>query len=108
MVFVKQVLFNPEHSLVEGWERRFSSQGTKLKNKYSRKIIKWTMPCNSVVLPMARVSAPIKNDRYIKVIFKLLMPRLNGRLKQIAIAATVGMVSPMLAKADPKAKLRLL
>lgn len=53
---------------------------------------------------MARVNAPIKNDRYIRIILRLLIPRLIGRLKKIAMAATVGMVSPMLAKADPSAK----
>ena len=67
-----------------------------------------TTPCSRVVLPIASVSAPIKNDKYISVMFRLLMPRLNGRLKKIAIAATVGMVNPMLAKAEPRAKLRLL
>lgn len=55
--------------------------GTKLKNRYSKKIIKWTTPCSRVVLPIARVSAPIKNVRYISVIFRSLMPRLKGRLK---------------------------
>ena len=57
---------------------------------------------------MARVSAPIKKDRYIKVMFRLLIPRLRGRLKKIAMAATVGIVSPMLARAEPSAKFRLL
>ena len=82
--------------------------GTKLKNKNSKKIIKCTTPCNKVVLPIARVSAPIKNERYIKVILRLLMPRLNGRLKNMAIAATVGIVSPILASADPNARFKLL
>ena len=57
---------------------------------------------------MARVSAPIKNDKYINVILRSLIPRLSGSLKKIAIAATVGMVKPILAKAEPKAKFRLL
>ena len=70
--------------------------------------MRWTTPCNRVVLPIARVSAPIKNDKYISVILRLLIPRLSGRLKKIAIAATVGMVSPMLARADPNAKFKLL
>ncbi len=61
-----------------------------------------------MVLPIARVSAPIKNDRYIKVIFRLLIPKLSGRLKKMAIAATVGIVSPILASADPSAKFKLL
>ena len=85
-----------------------SIYGTKLKNKNSKKIIKCTTPCSRVVLPMARVSAPMKNDRYIRVIFRLLMPRLRGRLKTMAIVATVGIVSPMLANADPRAKFKLL
>ncbi len=82
--------------------------GTKLKNKNSKKIIKCTTPCRRVVLPIARVSAPIKKDRYIRVIFNELMPRLNGKLKKIANAATVGMVKPMLANAEPSARFRLL
>ena len=57
---------------------------------------------------MARVSAPIKKDRYIRVIFNELMPRLNGKLKKIANAATVGMVKPILANAEPSARFRLL
>ncbi len=57
---------------------------------------------------MANVRAPIKKDKYISVIFKSLIPRLRCRLKKIAIAATVGIVSPMLAKAEPKAKFKLL
>jgi hypothetical protein len=61
-----------------------------------------------VVLPIARVSAPIKSDRYIKVILRLLIPRLNGKLKIIAMAATVGIVSPILASADPNARFKLL
>jgi len=85
-----------------------SAYGTRLKNKNSKKIIRCTTPCNRVVLPIARVSAPIKNERYISVILRLLMPRLNGRLKTIAIIATAGMVSPILAKADPSAKFKLL
>ena len=54
------------------------------------------------------MSAPIKKDRYISVILSELMPRLIGRLKKMAIAATVGMVSPMLARAEPRAKFKLL
>ena len=65
-------------------------------------------PCSRVVLPIARVSAPIKRDRYIKIILRLLIPRLNGRPKRMAIAATVGMVRPILAKADPRARFKLL
>jgi len=42
------------------------------------------------------------------VILRLLMPRLSGRLKIMAMIATVGMVSPILANADPSAKLKLL
>lgn len=61
-----------------------------------------------MVLPIARVNAPMKNERYIRVILRLLIPRLSGKLKEIAIVATVGMVSPILANADPSAKFRLL
>ena len=57
---------------------------------------------------MARVSAPIKKLRYMSVILRLLIPRLNGRLKKIAIAATVGMVKPILASAEPNARFKLL
>ena len=67
-----------------------------------------TTPCKRVVLPIARVKAPIKNDKYINVILRLLIPRLRFRSKKIAIAATVGIVKPMLAKADPSAKFKLL
>ena len=86
----------------------YGRYGTKLKNKNSKKIIKCTTPCNRVVLPMARVKAPIKKDRYISVILRLLIPRLNGRLKKMANAATVGMVSPILANAEPSARFKLL
>ena len=61
-----------------------------------------------VVLPIARVSAPMKNDRYMRVILRLLIPRLSGRLKIMAMVATVGMVSPILANADPSARFKLL
>ena len=60
---------------------RFYSQGTKLKNKYSKKIMRCTTPCSSVVLPIARVSAPIKKVKYMSVIFRLLIPKLSGILK---------------------------
>ena len=66
------------------------------------------MPWSRVVLPVAKVIAPIKKDKYIKTIFRELMPRLRCKLKKIAIAATVGMVSPILAKAEPSAKFKLL
>ena len=56
---------------------------------------------------MASVRAPINNDRYIRVIFRLLMPRLKGRLKKIAMATTVEMVSPILARAEPSAGFKL-
>ena len=36
------------------------------------------------------------------------MPRLSGRLKIMVTFATVGMVSPILANADPSAKFKLL
>lgn len=36
------------------------------------------------------------------------MPKLKGRPKKMAMAATVGIVSPILANADPNARLRLL
>lgn len=68
----------------------------------------WTTPCKRVALPIASVKAPIKNDKYINVILRLLIPRLRCRSKKIAIAATVGMVKPMLAKAEPSAKFKLL
>ena len=58
-----------------------------------------------MVLPIANVSAPIKKDKYIKVILRLLMPRLMGKLKKVAIAATAGIVRPILARAEPSAKL---
>jgi hypothetical protein len=61
-----------------------------------------------VVLPIASVSAPIKNERYIKVIFRLLIPRLIGRLKDMAMAATAGIASPILSSADPSARFKLL
>ena len=71
-------------------------------------MIKCTTPCNRVVLPMARVSAPIKKVRYISTTFRLLMPKLSGNSKKIAIAAIVGIDRPMLASADPIAKFKLL
>ena len=57
---------------------------------------------------MASVKAPIKNDKYISVIFRLLMPRLSGKSKKMAMAAIAGMESPILAKAEPRAKFKLL
>lgn len=42
------------------------------------------------------------------MIFRLLMPRLRGRLKKMAIAAIDGMVNQMLASAEPRARFRLL
>ena len=57
---------------------------------------------------MARVSAPIKKLRYIKVMFSELIPRLIGKSKKIANAATVGIVRPILANADPRARFKLL
>ena len=71
-------------------------------------MIRCTTPCKSVVRPMAKVRAPIKNDKYINTILRSLMPRLSGRLKNMAIAATVGMVRPILASAEPRAKFKLL
>ena len=53
------------------------------------------------------LGVPIKKERCIRVLVRLLIPRLNGKLKKIAIAATVGMVSPLLANADPRAKFKL-
>lgn len=61
-----------------------------------------------VVLPIARVSAPIKKLRYISTIFSSLIPKLSGRLKKIAMAATVGIVKPILANAEPNARFKLL
>ena len=66
------------------------------------------MPCNRVVLPIASVKAPMKKDRYMSVIFRLLIPKLKGKFKKMAMAATVGMVSPILASAEPNAKFKLL
>lgn len=57
---------------------------------------------------MVSVNAPIKKVRYIKVILRLLMPRLSGKLKKMAIAAIVGMESPILANAEPRAMFKLL
>ena len=57
---------------------------------------------------MASVNAPIKNDKYIKVILRSLIPKLRCKSKKMAIADTVGIVKPILAKADPKAKFKLL
>ena len=57
---------------------------------------------------MASVSAPIKKVRYISVIFRLLIPRLSGKSNRIAIAATAGIVKPILASAEPSAKFKLL
>ena len=67
-----------------------------------------TTPCSMVVRPIASVSAPMKKDRYMSVILRLLIPRLKGKLKKMAMAATVGMVSPILASAEPSAKFKLL
>ena len=61
-----------------------------------------------MVLPIASVSVPIKKLRYISVILSELIPKLSGKLKKMAIAATVGMVRPMLANAEPRARFKLL
>jgi len=42
-------------------------------------------------------------DGYISIISRLLMLGLKGGLKKIAILATVGIVSPILARAGPSA-----
>ena len=57
---------------------------------------------------MASVSAPIKKLKYIKVMFRLLMPKVMGISKKMAMAATAGMVKPILASAEPRAKFKLL
>ena len=56
---------------------------------------------------MASVSAPIKKVRYMRVTLRLLMPRLSGKSKKMAIAAIVGIDKRILARAEPRAKLRL-
>ena len=57
---------------------------------------------------MARVNVPIKRDKYISTTLSSLIPRLSGKLKKMAMAATVGIVRPILARADPRAKFKLL
>ena len=45
---------------------------------------------------MTNVSAPIKNDRYIKIILRLLIPRLSGKSKKMAMASIAGIERSLL------------
>ena len=62
----------------------------------------------SVVRPIARVRTLTRKVRKRKMMPTELIPRLMGKLNQIEIMATAGMVRPILARAEPSDKFKLL
>ena len=78
--------------------------GTKLKNKFSKKIMRCTSSYSRGVLPIESVNAPIEIVRCINITLRLQIPRLNSQLKTIAIATISGIAKPILVRAEPSAK----
>lgn len=67
-----------------------------------------TIPCNILVRPVARESIMVNCARTNSTIAFISMPNVIFIPVMIDTAATAGIVSPMLASADPKARLRLV
>ena len=79
-----------------------------MKKMKPAKILRWIAPCNIVALPGTTVrilTATVKTKRTSSVALK---PRTMGKPKNIDITAITGMVSPMLAIAEPYAKFKLV
>ena len=66
-----------------------------------------TTPCRIVVLPVLRERMITNNDKRKSTVDPDPMPNDNGRSVYKETNDTVGMVSPMLASAEPRERLRL-
>jgi hypothetical protein len=82
--------------------------GTMVINKYTAKITKSTAPCITVVLPVRNAIDVMKSDKNSNTVDLTSMPSVSGICVYMEITATAGMVSPIVANADPIARLRLV
>lgn len=67
-----------------------------------------TTPCNILVLPVAKDNIMVKRDSSKSTVAFMSMPKVMVIPVKIATMATAGMVKPILAKAEPKAKFKLV
>jgi hypothetical protein len=66
-----------------------------------------TTPCRIVVLPVLRERMITNKDNRKSTVDPAPIPRDRGRLVYNETKETVGMVSPILARAEPRERLRL-
>jgi hypothetical protein len=83
-------------------------QGTIVVNKYTAKITRCTVPCITVVRPVPSDSVATMMDSSSSTVDLTSIP--SDKVQPVAseTMATAGMVRPMLASADPSARLRLV
>jgi len=74
---------------------------------YVRKITNNVMPCNTVVLPMLRDKMIMSSDKKKRMVGTASIPSVIWLPVDSATIDTIGMVSPMLARAEPSERLRL-
>ena len=74
---------------------------------YVKKITSNVTPCNTVVLPILRDSIIISRDKKKSILGTASIPSVIWLPVANATIDTMGMVSPILAKADPRERFRL-
>ena len=82
--------------------------GTIARKRNAAKITKCTRPWSTVVRPVPKVITPTRRVIASSICSFRSSPSLSGSPNRMDMAATAGIVRPMLASADPKAKFKLV
>ena len=68
----------------------------------------WTTPCSIVVRPVPNVTTPAISVSASNTVSLGSSPSVSGTSSRMETTATAGIVSPMLASAEPSARFRLV
>ena len=75
---------------------------------YAIRLISSTTPYNMFVFPLLKESITAKNDNIISTVDLMSIPKTKSISNKTQINTTEGIVKPILARAEPKAKLILV
>jgi hypothetical protein len=94
------------HTLSDGTAA--ARYGTTAKNKNTAKMAKWTMPWSTVVRPVPSAMMLIKRVNVSKISSFSPSPSVMGWWSTTESTATAGIVTSILARAERKARFKLV
>ena len=83
-------------------------QGNTMIKIYIIRLTRSTIAYKLLVCPLFRESITVKIDRASRIMDFIVKPRINGKSMMVQTITTVGILSPILANAEPSARLMLV